>query len=100
MPDSLSDTDIEQVVRLIETLDGSAFDYLELQVGDLKVTIGKGEPPAVAAAPTALVTTPAPQVLAAAVTPAPLAAAAPAGAPPARSGGITAPALGVFYAQG
>ena len=99
MTDSLSDSDVEQVVRLIETLDGSAFDYLELQVGDLKVTIGKGEPPSVAAAPAPPVTTPAPQVLPAAVAPTPLAAAAPAVAPPADSVEITAPTMGIFYAQ-
>ncbi|GAA3046013.1 acetyl-CoA carboxylase biotin carboxyl carrier protein [Pseudonocardia yunnanensis] len=96
MTDSLSDADVEQVVRLIETLDGSSFDYLELQVGDLKVTIGKGEPPSVGSAP---VTTPVPQVLPAAVAPAPVAAAAPAVAPSADSVEITAPTMGIFYAQ-
>jgi acetyl-CoA carboxylase biotin carboxyl carrier protein len=99
MTDSLSDSDVEQVVRLIETLDGSAFDYLELQVGDLKVTIGKGEPPSVTAAPTAPVTTPAPQVLPTAVAPTPLAATVPVVAPPADSVEITAPTMGIFYAQ-
>jgi acetyl-CoA carboxylase biotin carboxyl carrier protein len=99
MTDSLSHSDIEQVVRLIEMLDDSTFDYLELQVGDLKVTIGKGEPPSVAAAPAAPVTTPAPQVLPVAVAPAPVAAATPAAVPPAGSMEITAPTMGIFYAQ-
>ena len=99
MTDSLSDSDVEQVVRLIETLDGSAFDYLELQVGDLKVTIGKGEPPSVAAAPAAPVTTPVPQVLPASVAPTPLATAAPAVVPTAGTVEITAPTMGIFYAQ-
>ena len=99
MTDSLSDSDVEQVVRLIESLDGSSFDYLELQVGDLKVTIGKGEPPSVGSDPAVPVTTPAPQVLPAAVTPIPLAAATPAVAPPAGSVEITAPTMGIFYAQ-
>lgn len=99
MTDSLSDSDVEQVVRLIETLDGSAFDYLELQVGALKVTIGKGEPPSASAAPAAPVTTPEPQVLPAAVAATPVAAATAAGATPAATVEITAPTMGIFYAQ-
>jgi acetyl-CoA carboxylase biotin carboxyl carrier protein len=99
MNDSLSDSDVEQVVRLIETLDDSAFDYLELQLGDLKVTIGKGEPPSATAAPAEPGTSPAPRVLRATVAPTPVAAAAPAVAPPAGSVEITAPTMGIFYAQ-
>jgi acetyl-CoA carboxylase biotin carboxyl carrier protein len=104
MADSLSSSDVEQVLRLIETLDDSTFDYLELQVGDLTVTIGKGEPPASASAASgaAPVTSSAPQVLPAAFAPTPVAAAAPAVAPPATPAGsveITAPTMGIFYAQ-
>jgi acetyl-CoA carboxylase biotin carboxyl carrier protein len=99
MTDSLSDSDIEQVVRLVETLDGSSFDYLELQVGDLKVTIGKGEPSSVGSAPAAPVTTPAPQVLPAAVVPTSLDVVAPVVAPAAGAVEITAPTMGIFYAQ-
>ncbi|WP_433285653.1 acetyl-CoA carboxylase biotin carboxyl carrier protein [Pseudonocardia sp. CA-142604] len=99
MTDSLSDSDVEQVVRLVETLDGSSFDYLELQVGDMKVTIGKGEPPSVGSAPAAPVTTPAPQVLPAAPAPTPLDAVAPVVAPTAGAVEITAPTMGIFYAQ-
>jgi acetyl-CoA carboxylase biotin carboxyl carrier protein len=99
MTDSLSDSDVEQVVTLIETLEASSFDYLEIQVGDLKVTLGKGDPPSVTGASAAPVTTPAPRVLPAAVTPTPLVAADPAVAPPAGSVEITAPTMGIFYAQ-
>ncbi|GAA1213864.1 acetyl-CoA carboxylase biotin carboxyl carrier protein [Pseudonocardia alaniniphila] len=99
MTDSLSDSDVEQVVRLVETLDGSSFDYLELQIGELKVTIGKGEPPSSGSAPAAPVTTRAPQVLPAAIAPTPLDAVAPVVAPPAGSVEITAPTMGIFYAQ-
>jgi acetyl-CoA carboxylase biotin carboxyl carrier protein len=96
-PGELSDADVEQVARLIESLDRSTFDFLELQVGDLKVTIGRGEPPAAPsppppAAPAPALTTPAPLPAAQEVAP-------PAEAP--RSGlvEITAPTMGIFYAQ-
>jgi len=101
---ALSDTDVEQVVRLVESLDRSGFDFLEVQVGELKVTIGKGEPPAAAPVQAAVAApAPAPQVAAPAVTPVP-AAAAPAAAEapaPATAGlvEITAPTMGIFYAQ-
>lgn len=41
----LKEEDIQRLVRLIETLDASTFDYLQLQVGDMQVTIGKGAVP-------------------------------------------------------
>lgn len=43
--DSLSDDDIRRIALLVETLDRSGFDYLTLDVGGMKLTIGKGEPP-------------------------------------------------------
>ena len=101
---ALSDTDVEQVVRLVESLDRSGFDFLEVQVGELKVTIGKGEPPAAAPVQAAVAApAPAPQVAAPAVTPvpaavAPAAAEAPAPATPGLVE-ITAPTMGIFYAQ-
>src|SRR3954468_1773126 len=42
---ALKDEDIERLVRLIESLDSSTFDYLQLQVGSMKVTLGKGTLP-------------------------------------------------------
>jgi acetyl-CoA carboxylase biotin carboxyl carrier protein len=49
----LKEEDVQRLARLIESLDSSTFDYMQLQVGDLKVTIGKGavatSAPAVAA---------------------------------------------------
>jgi acetyl-CoA carboxylase biotin carboxyl carrier protein len=42
---SLKEEDVQRLARLIESLEASTFDYLQLQVGDLKVTIGKGAPP-------------------------------------------------------
>ena len=106
---ALSEVDIRQLALLIESLEHSTFDFLELQVGDLKVTIGKGDRPLMVEAP----------AIAAHVAPAgaapPQAAAAVgqtlatvAPAPPPAAAAIvsqdeafevTAPLLGVFYAQ-
>lgn len=43
--DSLSDDEVRQIALLVETLDRSSFDFLQLDVGNLKVTIGKGNAP-------------------------------------------------------
>ena len=40
--DSLSDDEVRQIALLVETLDRSTFDYLQVDVGNLKVVIGKG----------------------------------------------------------
>ena len=40
--DSLSDDEVRQISLLVETLEKSSFDFLQLGVGNLKVTIGKG----------------------------------------------------------
>ena len=45
LSDSLSDDEVRQIALLVETLDRSAFDYLQVDVGNLKVTIGKGNAP-------------------------------------------------------
>jgi acetyl-CoA carboxylase biotin carboxyl carrier protein len=113
---SLNEDHVRQLGRIIETLERSTFDFLQIEVGDLKVTVGKGNIPApetaspaprpVAAAPQAAAPqTPAPQ------TPAPQAgsAAAPAApapqAPPASevpqqgTVEIKSPIMGMFYAQ-
>jgi acetyl-CoA carboxylase biotin carboxyl carrier protein len=113
---ALSDADVEQVVRLVESLDRSGFDFLEVQVGELKVTIGKGEPPGPAPAPAAVpAPAPAPQVVAAPEVAPPAVAAPSASAPSASAPSasapspsapearglleITAPTMGIFYAQ-
>lgn len=44
--DFLSEQDIRQIAALVDTLDRSGFDYLQLDVGTIKVTIGKGALPA------------------------------------------------------
>ncbi len=50
---ALQEEDVQRLVRLIESLDSSTFDYLQFQVGDVKVTIGKGAVPMSAPAVTA-----------------------------------------------
>lgn len=106
--DSLSDDEVRQIALLVETLDRSSFDFLQLDVGNLKVTIGKGNAPPVltmgAAAPAAAPA--APQVAAPAVNPvpAPAAAASAQAAPtdsPAQDGtvAIVTPMMGRFYAK-
>ena len=40
--DWMSDDDVRQIALLVESLDRSSFDFLQVNVGDLKVTIGKG----------------------------------------------------------
>lgn len=105
---SLNDDEIKQMARLIEALEQSTFDYLQLEVGDLKVTIGKGSVPPNGVAPTvsaaaAPAAAPAPQLHAAP-------RATPQAAPPAQPAkdeataadgtvAITAPIIGRYYAQ-
>jgi acetyl-CoA carboxylase biotin carboxyl carrier protein len=38
----LSEDEVRQIGRIIEILNQSAFDHLQLELGDLKLTIGKG----------------------------------------------------------
>lgn len=42
---ALTEEDVQRLARLIESLESSTFDYLQLRVGDLEVTIGKGAVP-------------------------------------------------------
>ncbi|MBL0421970.1 acetyl-CoA carboxylase biotin carboxyl carrier protein subunit [Ramlibacter sp. AW1] len=105
--DFLSDNDVRQINRLVETLDRSNFDYFQIDIGELKVTIGKGALPtggAVAApmaAPTIAAPAPATAAPAAApATPSPSPAAQPrAAAPEAGWAPITATTMGRFYSR-
>ncbi|MCC6949514.1 MAG: acetyl-CoA carboxylase, biotin carboxyl carrier protein [Bradyrhizobiaceae bacterium] len=101
---SLSEADIRQLTQLIDSLERSAFDFLQVQVGDLKVTVGKGDPAMLAApvaTPPAAPAAAAPAAAPVAAASPPAAAAKPASAPAAEAGtiDITSPLLGVFYAQ-
>ncbi len=98
VPARLTDEDVQQIAKLVRELEQSDFEFLRLELGDLKLTIsnsGQLEEP-LGGAPAA---TPLPQTQ----------PAAPAAAPPPRGdagadegeGGfaIRAPTLGRFYAQ-
>ena len=99
----------DEVLQILDLVEKSNFDYLDLEVGDLKLTVSKsGVPLAAAAAPapaTVSVARTEPAAPAAAPAPAP---PAPAAAPPApasqpvtvKEGAvpITAPMVGTFYA--
>lgn len=99
---SLNEDHVRQLGRIIETLERSTFDFLQIEVGDLKVTVGKGNiavpeaaprapQPVAAAAPAAQVSSAAPQ---AAPQPAPISAAPQQGTVE-----IKSPIMGMFYAQ-
>lgn len=94
----LSEDDVLHILKLI---DESKFDYFQLEVGDLKITVSKGEPIPIAGATQPAAVIPAPVA-------APVSASKPAAAPAAATAGktaavpegmraITAPLLGTFY---
>ena len=92
----LSEDDVLHILKLI---DESKFDYFQLEVGELKITVSKGDPIPLgnAAQPAAIGAAPA-----AAPRPVAAPAAAPAAAPkaaaiPAGHVAVTAPILGTFY---
>jgi acetyl-CoA carboxylase biotin carboxyl carrier protein len=102
----LSEDDVLHILKLI---DESKFDYFQLEVGELKITVSKGEPIPLNSAPqqVATATTAPPPPVSAKPAAAPAAAAAPVAqtAPvsvEARAAAeglltVTAPLLGTFY---
>jgi acetyl-CoA carboxylase biotin carboxyl carrier protein len=40
---TLSEDDVRNINRIIETLNQSAFDYLQIEIGEFKLTIAKGQ---------------------------------------------------------
>ena len=97
----LSDDEVRQITVLVESLEKSAFDFLQVELGDLKLTIGKGAAPpetgtarAVSAAPQAPVEAPSAPAPAAAPDQSKAAAAAADG-----TVAIVAPMMGRFYAK-
>jgi acetyl-CoA carboxylase biotin carboxyl carrier protein len=95
----LSEDDVLHILKLI---DESKFDYFQLEMGELKITVSKGEPlPIGSTGQPVIIPAAPPSAPAAAARPAaaPL-AAAPAAKPAAIPDGhlaITAPLLGTFY---
>lgn len=106
--EALTDQEVHRISQLIESLDRSTLDYLQVDAGGVKITISKGgaglpamASPAVptaasfAAAPAASMTAPAPVA-----TPAPRISTPPAQAGAADAPGtvvIPAPLMGRFY---
>jgi acetyl-CoA carboxylase biotin carboxyl carrier protein len=98
----LSEDDVLHILKLI---DESKFDYFQLEVGELKITVSKGDPipisslgaqTATGSAPGPAVTAPKPQPTPAATPTVGAAAAKPAAIPEGMLP-ITAPLLGTFY---
>jgi acetyl-CoA carboxylase biotin carboxyl carrier protein len=91
----------DDVLHILKLIDESKFDYFQLEVGELKITVSKGEPIPLSSTPQT--TTGAPVASAVAPKPAVPAAAAPstpAAKPVTIPEGmlpITAPLLGTFY---
>jgi acetyl-CoA carboxylase biotin carboxyl carrier protein len=104
---ALSDEEVRQISLIIESLDRSTLDFLQLEFGDVKLMIGKGVPPSADFGAPGVSTTvlvapvqpavPAPPAAAGAVAPASTVASA-RGADE-DTVAITAPLLGRFYAQ-
>ena len=103
----LSEDDVLHILKLI---DESKFDYFQLEVGELKITVSKGEPIPLNSAPQQVVTAttapPAPVSAKPAAAPAAVAATPAAQTAPAsveaRAAAeglltVTAPLLGTFY---
>jgi acetyl-CoA carboxylase biotin carboxyl carrier protein len=98
----------DDVLHILKLIDESKFDYFQLEVGELKITVSKGEPIPLAStsASTGISPSPAavaaerPKAAAAAPPPAAQSAAAKVDAKAAAAEGlvpITAPLLGTFY---
>src|SRR5258707_15861892 len=96
----LSEDDVLHILKLI---DESKFDYFQLEVGELKITVSKGDPIPIAGAAQPAPASVAPSPAPAAAKPAPAASAAPAAQAakpvtvPEGMLPITAPLLGTFY---
>ena len=102
----LSEDDVLHILKLI---DESKFDYFQLEVGELKITVSKGEPIPLNSAPQQAAAAPAPAAPPVSAQPAAAAPAAPAPAAQAQPVNVearaaaeglltvTAPLLGTFY---
>lgn len=114
MPDafrSLSDDEVRQIGLIIESLERSTFDFLQLELGDIKLTIGKGVPPPIAAStaqPSSappIGSAPTPGVISVPPSAAPVARPSASVDKGSKAAGvhddveIVAPLLGLFYAQ-
>jgi acetyl-CoA carboxylase biotin carboxyl carrier protein len=96
----------DDVLHILKLIDESKFDYFQLEVGDLKITVSKGEPIPLASSNTAVAQSSAPAATEGPkATPAAPPPAAQRPAPKVDAGAaaaqglvpITAPLLGTFY---
>ena len=95
----------DDVLHILKLIDESKFDYFQLEVGELKITVSKGEPIPLSSSPHNVAATPPPSAPAVEppklgpVAPAPQSAAPKTDARVAAEGlvPITAPLLGTFY---
>ena len=97
----------DDVLHILKLIDESKFDYFQLEVGELKITVSKGEPIPISSSPASApvsqspkaAVVEAPKATPAAPAPSPLTAAANIEAKAAAEGllPITAPLLGTFY---
>jgi acetyl-CoA carboxylase biotin carboxyl carrier protein len=98
----------DDVLHILKLIDESKFDYFQLEVGELKITVSKGEPLPLASSPASAAASPSPAPVAAQkpkATPAapPTAVQSPAPKVDASAAAaqelvpITAPLLGTFY---
>lgn len=95
----LTEDEVRRIGRIIETLEQSTFDYLQLELGELKLTVAKGNAAMVlptAAAPAPALATPAPSPAPAPAAPPP----APSAASPAPAGTASAPVVAAASAAG
>lgn len=90
--------DLEFLERLIQAIDQSTIDSIEIERGGTRVRIGKTPPQTVAAAPMAAPVAPAAAPAPAPAAPSSGAPAAPAPEPPASNlVDVTSPMVGTFY---
>ena len=93
----------DDVLHILTLIDESKFDYFQLEVGDLKITVSTGDPiPLAGVAPQPVAVNSAPSAAAVAAKPAapPAAPAAQPAKPAASPEGMvagTAPLIGTFY---
>lgn len=93
----LTEDDVLQILKLI---DESKFDYFQLEVGELKITVSKGEPIPIASSTAAATSGAAPSAPAAESKAAPAPSVSTKAATRAHADGllpITAPLLGTFF---
>ena len=91
----------DDVLHILKLIDESKFDYFQLEVGELKITVSKGEPIPIASTSASTGVSPSPAPVVSQPAKATPAAAAPnVNAKAAAAEGlvpITAPLLGTFY---